>query len=112
MKVNILGSEWKIKFRKSGKDPMLDSRDGYCDRTKKILIIAKDRGDSGFADYAAYQRSVIRHEIIHAFLIESGLDGNWQHSEQFGHDETMVDWIAIQFPKLYKAFEVAGVLEV
>lgn len=41
------------------------------------------------------------------FLIESGLDGNWQHAEQFGHDETVIDWFAIQYPKIQKAFEEA-----
>lgn len=37
--------------------------------------------------------------IIHAFLHESGLDVcSWAHNEE------MVDWLAIQFPKLYEAF--------
>ncbi len=108
MRIMILGIFWEIKFRKSKKDPMLKERDGYCDRTAKQIIIAKDRGTSGLHDYARYQKEVIRHEIIHAFLIESGLDNNWQHAEMYGHDETMVDWIAIQFPKIQRAFEEAG----
>lgn len=110
MKINILGEEWEIKFRKRKKDKMLETSDGYCDRSMKMLVIAKDGEDSGFCDYEEYRKSVIRHEIIHAFLVESGLDGNWQHCDQFGHDETMVDWVAIQFPKLMKAFEATGCL--
>ena len=43
-------------------------------------------------------------------MYESGLDANFEHANQFGHEETMIDWIAIQFPKLYKAFEAAGCL--
>lgn len=110
MKVMILGTSWKIKFKKAEEDPMLKERDGYCDRTIKKIVIAKDRGTSGFHNYLQYQRETVRHEIIHAFLIESGLDGNWQHAEEFGHDETMVDWIAMQFPKIQKAFQEAGVI--
>lgn len=77
MRIMILGTFWEIKFRKSKKDPMLKERDGYCDRTAKQIIVAKDSGESGFHDYVRYQKEVIRHEIIHAFLIESGLDNNW-----------------------------------
>lgn len=110
MTVHILGEEWKIKFRKAEKDPLLEERDGYADRSIRTIFIAKDRGTSGFHDYDEYKRSVIRHEILHAFLIESGLDNNWKHADEFGHDETMVDWVAIQCPKLQKAFEEAGVM--
>lgn len=29
---------------------------------------------------------------------------------QWGHEETMIDWIAIQFPKMLKTFEKVGCL--
>lgn len=32
-----------------------------------------------------------------------------EHSE-FRHEETMIDWIAIQFPKMLKVFEEVGCL--
>ena len=110
MRINILGNEWEIKFQKEEENQGLQNRDGYCDRTIKTIFIAEDRGVSGFADYKKYQKECIRHEITHAFLCESGLDNNWQHCEQFGHDETMIDWFAIQFPKLLKAFEDADAI--
>ena len=55
---------------------------------------------------ADYKKQVIRHEIIHAFVFESGLDtcSDWAKNEE------MVDWIAIQFPKLLKAFKEADCL--
>ena len=53
----------------------------------------------------------LRHEIIHAFLAESGLQTNFEHCRQFGHDETMVDWIAIQFPKIYKVYKDVGIID-
>ena len=57
-------------------------------------------------DMAAVKRNIIRHELIHAFLYESGLDVN----SKWGTDETLVDWIALQFPKMEKAFKEADCL--
>lgn len=55
-------------------------------------------------NFKELQKKQLRHEIIHAFLSESGLQSNWQHIEQFGHDETTIDWFAIQSPKMFKVF--------
>ena len=52
----------------------------------------------------------LRHEIIHAFLSESGLQSNFEHSQQFGHEETIVDWFAIQFPKIFKVFQELDIM--
>jgi hypothetical protein len=52
----------------------------------------------------------LRHEIIHAFLYESGLGPNFEHYKQFGHEETIVDWFAIQYPKIEEAFKSVGAL--
>ena len=46
---------------------------------------------------------IIRHEIIHAYLYESGLDS-------YAEDETIVDWIAAQFPKMAGTFGEVGAL--
>ena len=43
---------------------------------------------------------VIRHEIVHAMLYESGL---WE-STKWACNEEIVDWIAMQFPKLNDIF--------
>lgn len=47
---------------------------------------------------------VVRHEAIHAFFHESGLDG-------YSADEQLVDWLAMQFPKMYRLFKEHEVLE-
>ena len=49
----------------------------------------------------------IRHELVHAFAYESGLAEN----SPWAFNEEMTDWIAIQFPKMLKAFETAMVLQ-
>ena len=109
--LNILGTEYTICIATDREDSALKEMDGYCDKTvKKIAILDKpeDAGVTSVQDFSVYQRKILRHEIIHAFLFESGLHENWEHKT--GHDETYVDWIAAQFPKLAKIFEDAGCL--
>lgn len=55
------------------------------------------------------QKENLRHEIIHAFLFESGLGFNLEHRES-GHEETLIDWLAIQFPKILEVFKEADCL--
>lgn len=112
MKVNILGTEYTILRRTEKEDPKLEGKDGYTDSsTKEIIVEAFDEDSDSKRDLEYYAKAVIRHEIIHAFLFESGLDicsnnyfGAWSENEE------MVDWMAIQFPKILKAFEEVGCL--
>lgn len=110
MKVNILGTEYTIEERSEEEDALMKDMDGYCDKTTKKIVVSKPSADSNLGNYEWYQKKIKRHEIIHAFLFESGLHENFEHAKQFGHEETMVDWIAVQFPKMQKAFEEAGCL--
>ena len=106
MKVNILGTTYKIK-RKNLKD---EDVDGWCDNTSKTIIIRKDNYNN-VGNFEYLMKKQLRHEIIHAFLYESGLDCNFEHLQQFGHEETMVDWIAIQFPKIYEVYKEVGAID-
>ena len=109
-KVNILGTEYTIEIRKKDEDKYLkDFRDGYCDKTSKRIVVAKEDETNELDNYSVYLKSIIRHEIIHAFLFESGLHENFSHP-QFGHEETMVDWIATQSPKIFKVFQELDIL--
>lgn len=47
---------------------------------------------------------IVRHEIVHAFLKESGLDCN----SDWARNEEIVDWIALQGPKIMAAWTEAG----
>lgn len=99
-KINILGTEYTIEPRNL-KD---ENYDGFTDNTNKLIVIRSDNQNE-VGDFDFLQKKQLRHEIIHAFLSESGLQCNWQHTEQFGHDETTVDWFAIQSPKIFKVFQ-------
>ena len=107
MIVSILGTEYTIEERTRSEDAYLKDHDGYCDKTSKLIVIDHSPDDSELDDYEAYKRKVLRHEIIHAFLFESGLHENFTHPSS-GHDETYVDWIAVQFPKMLEVFKKAG----
>lgn len=109
MKIDILGTEYTVEEMTPEEDSFLEKCDGYCDKSAKKIVVAKESPDSELGDYEWYQKKVKRHEIIHAFLFESGLHENWKHDEH-GHDETVVDWIAVQFPKMLKAFKEADAM--
>lgn len=109
--VNILGAEYKIEHLKREEDKMFKNgeADGYCDSSSKRIVLRMEDDMDNLDDYSVYLKKLTRHEIIHAFLFESGLGSNFQHKE-WGHEETMVDWIAYQFPKMLQAFKDAECL--
>lgn len=109
MKINILGSEWNVEYRNADADSQLKENDGYTDPSVKLIVIENKKDDCEIQDFQCMQKENLWHEIIHAFLFESGLGFNLEHCE-FGHEGTMIDWIAIQFPKMLKVFEEAGCL--
>lgn len=105
--VHILGECWTIEERGKIDDDYLEQCDGYCDKTARLIVVTVRNKNCDLLDFDAYQRKVIRHEIIHAFLFESGLHECWDHGT--GHDESYVDWIAVQWPKIARAFAEVGV---
>lgn len=110
LKIDVLGTKYSVYDRTAVQDGYLSNCDGYCDKTAKVIIIKKRDENCELACFEQYRKKVLRHEIIHAFLFESGLAENFNHPE-WGHDETMVDWFAIQHPKIYRAFKEAGCIE-
>lgn len=109
-KVNILGTEYTILFDCEA-DSMPEDADGCMDNSIKTIKIAKMESDRNTVEnLEAYKKKVLRHEIVHAFLYESGMWNNSGTAEAWGCDETITDWIAIQSPKLFKAFQDADCL--
>lgn len=107
MKVNILGTKYDISLKSPSEDEALDRCDGYCDKTTHQIVVTTQNGDLG--NFSDYQKKCLRHEIIHAFMFESGLAENWEH-KTIGQEETTVDWIAIQLPKIIEAVKAANAL--
>lgn len=106
MKVNILGTEFTVTFADEAERPKLKSCDGYMDFSIKEIVVGKFEPDeSSIENLDEYTKKVLRHEIIHAFFYESGLHSSSGDIEAWATNEEMVDWIAIQFPKILKAFQ-------
>ena len=112
--INILGTEYRIFKRKKDKDNRLSNKDGFCDHHAKEIVVLKCEENKDDIDQMRnlqdYEKKILRHEIIHAFLYESGLDINPHDIDQWARDEEMVDWMAIQFPKMYKIFAELDIL--
>lgn len=108
LKVDILGSEWDIKFGSEKEFPDLAEMDGYTDSSTKEIIVDDMKTSQGqigaMADIESYQKQVVRHEIVHAFLAESGLESCSNKAENWATNEEMVDWFAIQSSKIFKVF--------
>jgi hypothetical protein len=59
-----------------------------------------------FRDLESVKKRILRHELIHAFLYESGLDQcSWADNEE------MIDFFAISLPKIFHVFCQAKALE-
>lgn len=105
--VNILGSEWTILFGTESQFPNLKGNDGYTDSSIRCMVIddmsASENDVAAKKDMASYQKQVIRHEIVHAFMFESGLDSCSESHNHWAINEEMVDWFAIQLPKIIDA---------
>lgn len=110
--ISILGETWEVVEGTEAEFPGLIGCDDYTDSSVRRIVIDNltdsECDANSKADLQAYKMSVLRHEVIHAFLEESGLSANTASVEHWAENEEMVDWIAIQAPKIYKAFEQLG----
>lgn len=106
--INILGTEYKLFVEPSSANKKLEKCNGYTDYSVKEIHVNDFEEDSkdmmAQKDLEVFKNKVIRHEIIHAFLLESGLDSNSGGVDNWATNEEMVDWIAIQFSKIHKVF--------
>lgn len=101
-KVKILDTEYSIQLLREEDDPKFKEIDGYTDLTTRRIVVCDRRSNDlmQVENPKVIIEKVARHEMVHAFLFESGLDTN-----SWADNEEIVDWIAIQFPKMQKAFD-------
>lgn len=109
-KINVLGTEYTLTVCSEDEEARLLGCDGFCDETTKELFAesyskAKDELNAK-AKLSVQMNKVKRHEIIHAFLFESGLAEN----SSWAQNEEMVDFFAIQLPKIWEAYKAADAL--
>lgn len=109
MTIDILGTKYKIIEKSCEDDKLLEECDGYCDWTTKTIVVEREMVGT-LGDMDSYVKQVTRHEIVHAFLFESGLSQASQPVDAWARNEEMVDWIARQGSKIYKAWQDAKVI--
>jgi hypothetical protein len=112
--VMVLGQKYTIDIKSEKDDPELKSRYGYIFYSARQIVI-QNLIEAWTKDPIKYSiakmREACRHEIIHAFLYESGLhDSSARISDGWATNEEMVDWFAIQSPKIYQAMKEAKCL--
>lgn len=101
--INVLGAEYTVRILKRYEDTKLSESDGYCDwTTKSIVVVDIEVEEYTVGNPTLYISKVLRHEIIHAFMYESGLHESATFDD--AHFEQMVDWIAFQYPKIKIVF--------
>lgn len=118
MTLNILGTEYEIRKLKYKDEPYFEKQsvDGYCDGVLHQIVYCDMTTFPGCADESAdrcamCERETLRHEIVHAFMNESGLkDSSFTVDCPWAKNEEMIDWMAIQGPKIYKAWADVGAL--
>lgn len=102
--MKVLGVDYELIH---DEDLIKNGLDGECQSySKKIRIRLKEQmlGDlDSDADKEKRYNEVKRHELVHAFFDECGLD-------EWSNDERLVQWIASQFPKLFELFNEQGCL--
>ncbi|MDD3185924.1 MAG: hypothetical protein PHT76_11565 [Anaerostipes sp.] len=116
MKVDILGTKYTIIKKDYQDDEAFERRniDGYCDDALKEIVVLNLATAPAFSNESKkyitqLEKETLRHEVIHAFLSESGLQDSASRFEgAWSKNEEMIDWIAIQFQKIVKVFEEVG----
>ena len=109
--IEVLGTTIRVQFREEKQDKALEECDGYFDASESLIVvkIPKEYGMS-LGNLENYQKKVLRHEITHAFLYESGMAHCSGTADSWAVHEEMVDWFAIQSPKIYKVFQEQGLV--
>lgn len=103
--IEILGTVYQLLVDNDGMDQQ--NADGVCRcYAKRIQVRPPEKmlcQDDGLEAKSSRYREVLRHELIHAILFESGLG-------DYCDDETLVDWLAKMAPRLIELFEEEGCL--
>ena len=116
-RVNILGTEYSIEVKKRSEEPGFNGHSsayGFCEAfSKRIVLKEPPMAEEEYhnAGLIEHLRKTLRHEIVHAMLHESGLGYNSNSAQRWAANEEMVDWIALQGPKLMECWKEAKALD-
>lgn len=101
-KVDILGTEYRVFF-----DLESEEADGEARFYKKEIHLRPVEkmldNESSYEEKVQRAKEVYRHELIHCALFEMGAD-------EWGRDESLINLLAINSPKIFKVFQELGIL--
>lgn len=107
MLINILGVPYSIEYADDESDDRIEGSYGFTDSSVKEIGLCRPEAESGsMKNLKSFEMKIARHEIIHAFLEESGLGEECS----FARNEELIDRIAIQLPKIVTACTQAKAL--
>lgn len=94
MIIDILGTPYTYEEHDPQTFAAFQSNDGLCKPYDKEIYVRKKEFHAGSSDEAKFNRykHVITHELVHAFMEESG--------RAYEDDEFLTDWIATMVPKI------------
>lgn len=117
VKLNVLGTDYTVAVKKYDEDEYFKRANcnGYCNSLLKEIVLCEmstypDWQNETQAEINFQTKATLRHEIVHAFFNESGLECSSNSVEAWARNEEMVDWFALQGPKIYRVWEEAGAL--
>lgn len=114
-KANILGTDYNVRFGEKFPEHFADYADNsdalFNGHNREIFICVKKDKDLTNEGLDRRIKKSLRHELIHAFLYESGLSASSMYSNAvWAENEEMVDWFAIQCPKIFTLFSELDLL--
>lgn len=103
--IDVLGSKWQIIEED---ELRVANADGFTDNSVREIHLQSVFSDekSSVADMEEYKMRVLRHEILHAFIFECGLDieNSWARNEE------MIEFFALQSYKIANIFSAANII--
>lgn len=97
--INILGTNYRLVVDSKSLEPDTDGLCGYYNKqiTMRGVNDIFDK-DTTVEEKKLRFKEIMRHELVHAFLSESGLDN-------YSSDEVLVQWMAAQLPKMFEVMK-------
>lgn len=117
IELSILGASWRLLFVDPEQDGSgFDRQDaaGFCSPYARKIVLREMKAQHFPDDFTQEDKirainKTLRHEIIHAYLYENGLDRNASSTTRaWPKNEEMVDWFAIQGPKIVQTWKEVG----
>ena len=104
-KIAVMGTDFDITYTTEEDDPTIKGKSGVCySLLHKIKIdqwIYLDDADGSVSETEKASKllsllAILRHEVMHAFFFQSGLDTQCS----FAVGEMLIDWLSLKMPEI------------